>query len=132
MKEAAQGSLSQIEDCREGRASLDNRRRPFGKLPAHRTFERYAPLTIVLFDAHLNYRDRFLGLEYTNNSPFRRAHEVTAKEIGALFGFQPRTAALLCQRWTESGFLKVTDPAKKSRRYRLNDVYEAMLGGEGN
>jgi hypothetical protein len=33
----------------------------------------------------------------------------------------------LCQRWVESGFLEVTDPARKSRRYRLNDVYEVML-----
>jgi Fic family protein len=61
---------------------------------------------------------------------FRRSREVTAKEIGTLFGFQPRTAALLCQRWVESGFLEVTDPARKSRRYRLNDVCEAMLDNE--
>jgi Fic family protein len=61
---------------------------------------------------------------------FRRSREITAKEVGALFGFQPRTAALLCQRWVEGGFLKVTDPARKSRRYRLNDVYEAMLDDE--
>jgi Fic family protein len=58
---------------------------------------------------------------------FRRSREITAREIGALFGFQPRTASLLCQRWVESGFLEVTDPARKSRRYRLNDVYEVML-----
>ena len=45
---------------------------------------------------------------------FRRSREIMAKEIGALFGFQPRTAALLCQRWVESGFLEVTDPARKS------------------
>lgn len=61
---------------------------------------------------------------------FRRSREITAKEIGALFGFQPRTAALLCQRWVESGFLEVTDPARKSRRYRLNTVYEALLDNE--
>lgn len=58
---------------------------------------------------------------------FRRSREITAKEVGALFGYQPRTAALLCQRWVQSGFFEVTDPARKSRRYRLNDVYEAML-----
>jgi Fic family protein len=63
---------------------------------------------------------------------FRRSREITAKEVGALFAFQPRTAALLCQRWVESGFLEVTDPARKSRRYRLNDVYEAMLKEEDN
>ena len=61
---------------------------------------------------------------------FRQSREITAKEVGELFGFQPRTAALLCQRWVESGFLEATDPARKSRRYRLNDVYEAMLDNE--
>jgi hypothetical protein len=30
----------------------------------------------------------------------------------------------------ESGFLEVTDPARKSRRHRLNGVYEAMLDNE--
>jgi agmatinase len=44
--------------------------------PLVAAFERYAPLTIVLFDADLDYRDRFLGLEHTNNSPFRRASEL--------------------------------------------------------
>lgn len=34
------------------------------------------PLTIVLIDAHLDYRDASLGLRYTNNSPFRRIHEL--------------------------------------------------------
>ena len=63
---------------------------------------------------------------------FRRSREITAKEIGALFGFQPRTAALVCQRWVENGFLQVTNSAKKSRRYRLNDIYEDMLEGESS
>jgi len=58
---------------------------------------------------------------------FRRSREITAKEIGALFGFQPRTAALLCQRWVESDFLEMVDPARKSRRYRLSHAYEALL-----
>ena len=44
--------------------------------PLIAAFERYSPLTIVLLDAHLDYRDRFLGLEYTNNSPVRRASEL--------------------------------------------------------
>lgn len=44
--------------------------------PAIRAFERFAPLSIILIDAHLDYRDRFLGLPFTNNSPFRRAREL--------------------------------------------------------
>jgi arginase family enzyme len=30
----------------------------------------------VLVDAHLDYRDRFLGLKHTNNRPFRRARKL--------------------------------------------------------
>jgi len=44
--------------------------------PLISAFENLGPLTIVLFDAHLDYRDTFLGLEFTNNSPFRRANEL--------------------------------------------------------
>lgn len=44
--------------------------------PAIRAFDGIAPLTIVLFDAHLDYRDEVLGLRHTNNSPFRRAQEL--------------------------------------------------------
>jgi agmatinase len=44
--------------------------------PLISAFDQYGPLTIVLFDAHLDYRDRFLGLPFSNNSPFRRASEL--------------------------------------------------------
>ena len=63
---------------------------------------------------------------------FRRSREATAKEIGELFSFQPRTAALLCRRWVDGGFLRVADPAKKSRRYRLAPEYEAMIHEDGS
>ncbi|SEF89835.1 Fic family protein [Bryocella elongata] len=63
---------------------------------------------------------------------FRDSREISAKEIGTLFGFQPRTAALLCQRWVESNFLIPTSMARKTRRYRLADQYEAMIEGRLN
>lgn len=44
--------------------------------PVIRAFDHADPLTIVLFDAHLDYRDEVLGLKLTNNSPFRRAQEL--------------------------------------------------------
>src|SRR6185437_2635877 len=44
--------------------------------PLLAAFEKCQPLTVVLLDAHLDYRDRTLGMEFTNNSPFRRAHEL--------------------------------------------------------
>jgi Fic family protein len=59
---------------------------------------------------------------------FQEAREVEAKEIGGLFGLKPRSAALLCQRWVEGGFLEVTNPSRKSRRYKLGEAYEAIVG----
>jgi agmatinase len=44
--------------------------------PLVSAFEKFAPLTIVLLDAHLDYRDSSMGLRFTNNSPFRRIHEL--------------------------------------------------------
>lgn len=41
-----------------------------------RAFNKAGPVTVVLFDAHLDYRDEVLGLRLTNNSPFRRAQEL--------------------------------------------------------
>jgi|HubBroStandDraft_6_1064221.scaffolds.fasta_scaffold180519_1 Fic family protein len=58
---------------------------------------------------------------------FQKSREITAKDIAELFGYQPRTATLLCQRWVEDCFLETTDPAKKSRRYKLNVTYEAII-----
>jgi hypothetical protein len=58
---------------------------------------------------------------------FARSREITAKDIAALIGLQQRATALLCQRWVAAGFLVMTDPAKKSRRYRLADAYEELI-----
>ena len=60
---------------------------------------------------------------------FQSSREIAAKDVAGLFGYKPRTAALLCQRWVEKGFLDTTDPAKKSRRYKLADTYAAIVDG---
>ena len=60
---------------------------------------------------------------------FEQSEEVTAKEIGEIFGLKSRASAELCQRWVEDGFLTVSSPSKKSRRYRLAAKYEAMIEG---
>lgn len=44
--------------------------------PLISAFERYNPLTIVLLDAHLDYRDISMEMRFSNNSPFRRVHEL--------------------------------------------------------
>ena len=58
---------------------------------------------------------------------FQKSREIAAKDVADLLGYKPRTAALLCQRWVEKGFLETTDPAKRSRRYKLGDMYTAIV-----
>lgn len=59
---------------------------------------------------------------------FGTHREVTARDIGQLFGYQPRTAALLCQKWVAAGFLEMTNTSKKARRYALGRRYREPAG----
>lgn len=61
---------------------------------------------------------------------FEASREITARDIANLFGLKARTAALLCQRWVEGGFIEMTNTAKKSRRYRLGDKHRAIVEAE--
>ncbi len=56
--------------------------------PVLRAFESLGPVTVVLIDAHLDYKDELLGLKMTNNSPFRRAMELPFVERIVSFGIR--------------------------------------------
>lgn len=58
---------------------------------------------------------------------FQTFDTVTAKQIGELFGFKPRTATQLCKQWLEEGFLEIVDFSKKARKYKLHHDYEPLL-----
>ena len=58
---------------------------------------------------------------------FREYDVVTSKQIGDLFGFQPRTNAALCKKWVEGGFLEIVDQSFKSRKYSLAKKYKELL-----
>ncbi len=60
-------------------------------------------------------------------SLFRKYDTITSKQIGQIFGFQPRTSAHMCKEWVESGFLIVVDFSKKGRKYRLANRYSLLL-----
>jgi Fic family protein len=51
---------------------------------------------------------------------FQEFETVTSRQIGELFGFQPRTSAALCAAWVENGFLEIADASNKGRKYRLS------------
>lgn len=58
---------------------------------------------------------------------FREYEVITSKQIGDLFGFQPRTNTALCKKWVEAGFLEIVDPSLKSRKYSLARKYKELL-----
>lgn len=58
---------------------------------------------------------------------FQTQGVVTAKDIGALFGFKPRTTSDLCRKWVEAGFLEVLDKSKKGRKYKLGQEYVCLV-----
>ena len=58
---------------------------------------------------------------------FKEYDIVTAKRIGNLFGFQPRTNATLCKKWVEAGFLAIVDYSNKARKYKLAKPYDIIV-----
>lgn len=58
---------------------------------------------------------------------FKKYTLITSKQISDYFGFQQRTAAALCKKWIESGFLELADASNKSRKYRLAQAYDVLL-----
>lgn len=58
---------------------------------------------------------------------FKEYDVVTAKQIGDLFGFQPRTNAALCKKWVLCGFLEIVDHSNKARKYKLAAPYDILV-----
>lgn len=53
--------------------------------------------------------------------------EITAKDVGTYFSLSARQARHLCKKWTDGGFLEISDPAPKTRKYRLVPEYERLV-----
>lgn len=58
---------------------------------------------------------------------FKEYDVVTAKQIGELFGFQPRPSAALCKKWAEGRFLEIVDYSNKARKYKLAPPYYTFV-----
>ncbi len=61
-------------------------------------------------------------------SLFHEYDEITARDIESLFEIKPRTARAWCAQWVDSGFLVVTNPSRKARKYGLVGRYQSLLG----
>lgn len=60
---------------------------------------------------------------------FSRQESVTAAEMARALGLSPRTVRDLVGDWLSAGWLVLTDPARKSRRYHLSAEYRQFIGG---
>jgi len=58
---------------------------------------------------------------------FREYEQIAARQVAELLGLGRRAASALCRKWTQSGFLIVSDPARKTRKYRLADPWESLV-----
>lgn len=58
---------------------------------------------------------------------FRDSDTITAREVASLFSLSERAARNLCAAWVEARFLTVSDPAKRSRKYKLGKPYRSLL-----
>ena len=54
---------------------------------------------------------------------FRKKYEITSSDVQKLFNYKPRTARALLAKWVTDGFLVITDPSNKARKYKLAEKY---------
>lgn len=59
---------------------------------------------------------------------FTHQETVTSGEVARALGLAPRTVRDLLTTWLADGWLEVTDPARKSRRYQLSAEYRRFIG----
>lgn len=52
---------------------------------------------------------------------------VTARQVGELFHFKPRTSAQLCRDWVETGFLEIVNPSNRNRSYKIGKQFEVLV-----
>jgi Fic family protein len=58
---------------------------------------------------------------------FQEFEIITSRQIGELFGYQPRTSSALCASWVKNGFLIIVDSSNKGRKYRLSAEYQQLI-----
>lgn len=58
---------------------------------------------------------------------FRDSNTITSRDVETLFGISQRAARNLLAAWVDNGFVVITDPAKKSRKYALANEYQTII-----
>jgi Fic family protein len=59
---------------------------------------------------------------------FSRQDEITANDVARVLGLSARQARSVINEWLEEGWLEVSDPSRKTRKYRLSAEYRRFIG----
>jgi Fic family protein len=59
---------------------------------------------------------------------FSRQEQITSRDAAQALGLSERQVRNLLAEWCLAGWLQVSDPARKSRRYRLSAEYRQFIG----
>ena len=58
---------------------------------------------------------------------FLRQNTIRSKDVAEVLGISTRQARNLLGKWVEAGWLEVTNPSKKGRKYNLTEEYQELL-----
>jgi len=64
---------------------------------------------------------RVLGL-------FAKQDSIKSSDVANLLGISTRQARLLLSQWVKQGWLEITDPSRRGRKYRLGEAYRVLIG----
>ena len=63
---------------------------------------------------------------------FLVSQKIHAKDIAQFFQISDRQARYLCQKWSQEGFLEISEKPSKIRSYQLSKKYEAFIQTHAN
>jgi MarR-like DNA-binding transcriptional regulator SgrR of sgrS sRNA len=58
---------------------------------------------------------------------FAQQKTIRSTDVAGILGVSTRQARNLLSQWVEAGWLDITDPSKKGRKYSLTEKYQEML-----
>jgi Fic family protein len=57
---------------------------------------------------------------------FRRSEAITSNDVARLFAISQRMARNLLRGWVKKGFVKMLDPARRSRKYAMGSKFKSL------
>ena len=58
---------------------------------------------------------------------FQQSNEIASSDIQALFNYKPRSTTALLSGWVSVGFLVITDPGLRTRKFGLSESFGHLL-----